>query len=144
MAGLVSDSLPRVISAKTHGIIDYIHAATNFTAAALFRRSGNVRASNCALALGANVLMNALCTDYQLGVFRVWNFKVHGILDYGVAATSASMPAMFGFNDTPEAAYFYGQAAGETVIAAITDYDDNSGARRHVQTGIREFEPRAA
>jgi hypothetical protein len=144
MAGLVSDSLPRVISAQTHGIIDYIHVATNFTAAALFRRNGNVRASNCSLALGANVLLNALCTDYEVGVFRLWNFKVHGILDYGVAATSAAMPAMFGFHDTPEAAYFYGQGAGETAIAAITDYDDDSGARRHRRSNVREFETRAA
>lgn len=144
MAGIASNSLPRVISAKTHAIIDYVHVATNFTAAALFRRNGNVRASNCALALGANVLLNALCTDYQLGVFRLWSFKVHGVLDYGVAATSAAMPAMFGFHDTPEAAYFYGQGAGETVIAALTDYDDNSGATRHRQYGIREYESSAA
>jgi hypothetical protein len=129
MSGLgIDDAFPKVISSKTHAIIDYIHAGTNFLAGALFRKS-NTRASNAAFALGAGVLANALMTDYQLGVFRVYSFKVHGILDYGVAATSAALPALLGIQDTPEANYFYGQGAGETVIAGITDYTDDSGAR---------------
>ena len=37
MAGLgIDDALPKLIPAKTHAIIDYIHAGTNFVAAALF------------------------------------------------------------------------------------------------------------
>ena len=59
MAGLtIDDAMPRIIDAKTHGIIDYIHAGTNFLAAALFRK--NRRARNAALALGAGVRANAL------------------------------------------------------------------------------------
>jgi hypothetical protein len=130
MAGLkIDDAMPRVISSKTHSVIDYIHAAANFVAGAIFRKS-NPRASNAAFALGASVLANALMTDYELGVFRLYSFKVHGILDYGVAATSAALPALLRIQDTPEAAYFYAQGGGETVIAGISDYDDNSGARK--------------
>jgi hypothetical protein len=130
MAGLViDDALPRVISSKTHAVIDYIHAATNFIAGAFFQRS-NPRAAKAAYALGAGVLANALMTDYELGVFRLYSFKVHGILDYGVAATSAAIPALLDIKDSPEAEYFYAQGGGETVIAGISDYDDNSGARR--------------
>ena len=37
MSGLkFDDFFPGVISSKTHSIIDYIHAGTNFVAAALF------------------------------------------------------------------------------------------------------------
>ncbi|MCU1286707.1 MAG: hypothetical protein JWO13_3057 [Acidobacteriales bacterium] len=133
MAGLgIDDAMPRVINSKTHSAIDYVHAATNFIAGAIFRKS-NVRASNAAFALGAGVLANALMTDYELGVFRLYSFKVHGILDYGVAATSAALPAMLKIQDTREAAYFYAQGAGESVIAGISDYDDNSGARRQMR-----------
>lgn len=130
MAGLgVDDALPRVISSKTHAVIDYVHAGTNFIVGALFRKN-NRRASNAAFALGAGVLANALMTDYELGVFRLYSFKVHGILDYGVAATSSVLPVLLGIQDSREADYFYAQGGGETVIAGISDYDDNSGARR--------------
>ena len=130
MAGLkIDDAFPRVISAKTHGVIDYIHAGTNILVGALFSRR-NGRAGAAAYALGGFVLANALMTDYPLGVFRLYSFKVHGMLDYGLAATCAVLPNVLGIEDTPEAGYFRAQGAGETVIAGITDYDDDSGSRR--------------
>ncbi len=130
MAGLkFDDAMPRLISARTHAVIDYIHAGTNFLVGALFWKR-NKRAATGAFILGANVLTNALMTDYELGVFRKWSFKTHGILDYATAASSAAMPALMGFADEPEATYFYGQGGGETVIAGISDYDDDRGAHR--------------
>src|SRR3954469_10968709 len=145
MAGLgIDDAMPRVISSKTHSVIDYIHAGTNFVAGAIFRKS-NTRASNAAFALGAGVLANALMTDYELGVFRLYNFKVHGILDYGVAATSAALPEMLRLPRTSAPAqYFYGQGAGETLIAGVTDYDDERGSRRNVRDLQRNFGSRRA
>ena len=119
-----------MISQKTHSIIDYIHAGTNFVAAAFFYKRGNSRAGHAAAALGAGVLMNALMTDYEYGVFRVWSFKTHGILDYGAAATSAAFPKLLDVEGTPEAKYFYTQGGGETAIAGMSDYNDDSGSRR--------------
>jgi hypothetical protein len=140
MSGLkFDDFFPGVISSKTHSIIDYIHAGTNFVAAVLFYRRGNTRAGHAATALGASVLVNALMTDYDYGVFRVWNFKTHGILDYGVAATSAGFPKLLNIEDTPEAAYFYAQGGGETLIAGMSDYNDDSGSRRQLQWGNRRY-----
>ncbi|HWH59207.1 MAG TPA: hypothetical protein VN682_16385 [Terriglobales bacterium] len=134
MAGLTFDnSMPRVLSSKTHSIIDYIHVATNFVAGALFWKH-NKRAAAGAFILGGTVLANSLMTDYELGVFRLYSFKTHGILDYAAAATSAAMPAMMGFSDRAQAEYFYAQGGGESLIAGISDYDDNSGAER---TGTR-------
>ena len=75
----VDDAIPPVISSETHAMIDYIHAAANFAAAAVFYKRGNSRAGHAAVILGANVLMNALMTDYEYGVFRKWSFKTHGI-----------------------------------------------------------------
>lgn len=134
MAGLtIDDRMPRVISTRTHFMIDCIHVARNFLMAAVFRRRRhrNIAASNAALALGASSLANALMTDYERGILRLYSFKVHGMLDYGVAAASAAMPVLLGFHDTPEAKFFYIQAAGETAIAGVSDYDDESGSQRH-------------
>jgi hypothetical protein len=131
MSGLVIDNgFPRLIRSRTHSIIDYIHAGTNFLTGALFW-SRDRAAANAALALGAGVLFNTLMTDYEYGVFRVWSFKVHGALDYGVALTSAALPALLRLEEgSAEAMYFYGQGAGEMLIAGVSDYDDDSGAQR--------------
>jgi hypothetical protein len=131
MAGLgIDNGFPRVISSRTHAAIDYVHAATNFLAGALFRKRDRA-AAVAAFFLGANVLTNALMTDYELGVFRTWNFRMHGILDYAVAVTSAMLPALLGLEeDSAEARYFYAQGAGETLIAGISNYSDDSGAER--------------
>jgi hypothetical protein len=144
MSGLMFDDfLPGVISSKTHSIIDYIHAGTNFTAAALFYKRGHSRAGHGAMLLGASVLMNALMTDYEYGVFRVWDFKTHGVLDYGVAALSAAWPKLLDVDD--EAAnYFYAQGGGETVIAGLSDYQDNSGSRRQLRSDSRRHRTRRA
>jgi hypothetical protein len=131
MSGLKFDNFsPGVISSKTHSIIDYIHAGANFAAAALFYKRGNSRAGHAAAGLGASVLMNALMTDYEYGVFRVWSFKTHGILDYSVAAASAAFPKLLDLDDGPDAAFFYTQGGGETLIAGVSDYNDDSGSKR--------------
>ncbi len=130
MSGLgFDDEVPGVISATTHAYIDYVHAATNFLVGFLFRNK-NKAASNAAYALGASVLINTLNTDYPLGVFRLYSFRVHGVQDYGVAAASAAIPALFGFAGEPEAIYFYVQGAAESTIAALTNYDDNTGEKK--------------
>jgi len=129
MPGIMSLLLPKVISPKTHAVIDYIHAGTNFVAGALLRRRSR-RASNAAFALGAGILVNALMTDYPLGVFRRYTFRVHGALDYGIATTSASMPKLLAIEDRPEARFFRRQATAEGVIAAMTDYNGSRVARR--------------
>jgi hypothetical protein len=129
MAGIVNGG-PKIISARTHAVIDYIHAATNFAVAAMFWKR-NRRAAVGALALGGSVLANALMTDYPLGVFRLYSFKVHGMLDYGVAAASGFMPEMTGIRPhSAEGKFFRAQGTGETAIAAISNYDDHTGERR--------------
>jgi hypothetical protein len=55
---------------------------------------------------------------------------MHGILDYGVAAASAAFPRLLDIEYTPDATYFYAQGGGETVIAGMSDYNDDSGAKR--------------
>lgn len=131
MAGLKFDNFfPRVISSKTHSVVDYIHAGANFVAAVMFYKRGKRPAGHAAMAMGAGVLMNALMTDYDYGVFRLWSFKTHGMLDYSVAATSAAMPKLLHLKKAEDAAFFYAQGTAETAIAGISDYDDDSGSQR--------------
>jgi hypothetical protein len=145
MSGLkFDDFFPPIISSKTHSIIDYIHAGTNFAVAALFYKRGNSRAGHAAMTLGASVLFNTLMTDYEYGVFRVWSFKTHGVLDYAVAATSAAFPKLLDIEGTPESKFFYAQGGGETVIAGISNYNDNSGSKRRLRSVDQPFRARRA
>lgn len=137
MSGLNFDNFfPAVISSKAHAIIDYIHVGTNFAVAALCYKRGNSRAGHAAMALGGSVFVNALMTDYEYGVFRRWSFKTHGILDYGVVAASIAIPKLLDL-DSADAAYFYAQGGGESLIAGISDYNDNSGSTRALRSARR-------
>jgi len=138
MPGLMHRLTPKVVSARTHGVIDYVHAGLNFAAAVLLRNS-NRRASKAAFAIGAGVLANALLTDYPLGVFRLYSFRLHGAVDYGLATTSASVPRLLGIEDLPEAHFFKLQSTAEALVAGLTDYKDGSAFRRR-----RSFSSRRA
>ena len=94
------------ISSKANSIIDYIHASTNFAAAAYFYKRGDSRGGHAATALDAGVLIDALMTDYEYRVCRVWSFKTHGILDYGVALPGPHFPKLLDIEDSPDAVYF--------------------------------------
>ena len=119
--------VPKVISAPTHAVIDYVHVGVNVVVGAFFWKR-NRKAAAGAFALASCILANALMTDSPRGVFRLYSFKAHGALDYGVAAASSAMPAVLGFKKDPEARYFNLQGPGESAIAAITDYSDDTGA----------------
>ena len=110
MAGLAfDDKMPRVISAKTHAVIDYIHAATNIAAGFAFRKRSR-KASNAAFMLGAGVLANALMTDYPLGVFRLYSFKVQAT--FNLSGWSRQNAQTYGDGSSLNGPYVYGTANG--------------------------------
>jgi hypothetical protein len=128
--------VPKVISAPTHSAIDYVQAGVSFVAAVLLWNK-NRKAAAAALALGTGVLANALATDYPGGIFRLYGFKVHGVLDYGLAAVTGFMPELLGINQTSEAKYFRLQASAETAIITMTNYNDPAGANQpHEDKGL--------
>jgi hypothetical protein len=138
MAGIIDENImPRLISARAHAVIDYIHAATNIAAGFAFRRRDQ-KASNAAFAIGAGILANALMTDYPGGVFRLYDFKVHGLMDYGVAALCTALPELAGTRKGAASQFFRAEGIGEFAIAAITDYADTTGSHRHARR-VREF-----
>jgi len=125
---LIDRLLPKVISPRTHGILDYVHAGTNFLIGTLLLRSDR-RAATGAFLLGAGVLANALLTDYPLGVFRLYSFETHGALDYGIASATTAMPKLMGVETSEAKTFFRMQGVGETAIAGLTNYRDRSAAK---------------
>jgi len=120
--GEVEKRLPKVIDARTHGIIDYCHAAF-FFGAAIFLARRNRRAATAALATGAFILVESLLTDYPLGAKKVIPFETHGRMDGGFAASSFGMPKLFGFADTPAAHLFTINGFVEGAVVGMTDWN---------------------
>jgi len=116
--------LPKVIDARTHGIIDYCHAAFFFGMALMCRRS-NPRAAIAAAATGGFVLVQSLLTDYPLGAAKIIPFSVHGQMDAAFAASSFAMPRLFGFTGTPAATVFTTNGFVEGSVVGMTNWDSN-------------------
>ena len=122
--GEVEKRLPKVIDARTHGIIDYCHAAF-FLGMAIFCARRNRRAAKAALATGAFILAESLLTDYPMGANKVIPFETHGRLDAAFAGSSFVVPAWFGFSGTPEAEIFKINGFVEGMVVGLTDWDSD-------------------
>ena len=123
----IQQRLPKVIDARTHGIIDYAYASL-FLGCAVFLRKENPRAAWAALGTGAFIVTQALLTDYPMGVQPLISFETHGKLDAGFAAASPFIPKLFGFGNTPAANIFRANALIESTAVALTDFNS---ARAH-------------
>jgi hypothetical protein len=117
--------LPKVIDARTHGIIDYCHAAFFFGMALVCRKS-NPRAAIAAACTGGFVLIESLLTDYPLGAAKIIPFSVHGQMDTAFAASSFAMPKLFGFTNTAAANVFSANGFIEGSVVGMTNWDSNA------------------
>lgn len=132
---LVADRMPKVISPKTHAIIDHLVSATFFTMGVFFWKR-NKRAAVSSLVCGTASVVNTLITDYPGGVWKVMDFETHGKIDAGIAGLTTALPNLMYFSDEPEARFFHVQGIAETAVTALTDFssgsNDDYNQRRHV------------
>src|SRR5690349_5747958 len=114
--------IAKVITPITHAVIDYAVAGYYFiTAGACW--GGNKRASIAALANGAAVLGVSMFTDYWGDGRKPISFETHGMIDVGQGIAAATAPVLLGFADKPSASLFWGQAASEVGVLAMTDFE---------------------
>jgi len=113
--------MPKVIDARTHGALDYLHAGF-FIGMAWYLRRRQPRAAVAAAVTGGYLLAQSLLTDYPLGASKVIPFSVHGQMDAAFAAASMNMPRIFGFEGTPASMIFKGNTAVEGAVIGLTDW----------------------
>lgn len=113
--------VPKVIGPAAHAVLDYSTVAT-LVAMGVALRERNPTASTFAFVNAATVLVSSLLTDYPGGLFRRMSFRTHGMMDVAQAGMLASGPALLGFGRTPEAQWFYAQAAIEAGVVSATDW----------------------
>jgi hypothetical protein len=124
----LSNKLPKVITPKTHAIIDYATAGSFFVGAALFWNK-NKRAALASLACGIAESTVAMLTDYPGGVFKVMDFPTHGRVDAGMAAGLETLPKFLGLGASGW--FFRAQGLSIAATTGLTDFgvDDRSSAR---------------
>jgi hypothetical protein len=115
--------VPKIISPRVHAWLDV--AVTGYFAGlgVWFAVRGKGRAAVAAFVNAGMVAGVSLLTDYEGNGEKPISFKLHGTLDAVQATTAALGPALHGFADEPEAAFFYGQAVNELAVIATTDWD---------------------
>ncbi len=119
-ARALSNRLPKVISPKTHAIIDYATAGAFFLMTGLMWKR-HKRAAISALACGINQTTNAMLTDYPGGVAGVISFPTHLRMDAGFAGVVTSLPNLLGFTREWPSIYFRSQGMAIAASAGMTE-----------------------
>ena len=121
VADALTKRLPKVVSPKGHAIADYLTIAGFFVAGALFWRV-NKRAALASFMCGGAELAVNLVTDYPGGVRPVISFPLHGKMDLGMAAMTATIPEFMGFAKERQRGFFLAQAGIITATTNLTNF----------------------
>ena len=116
----VSQRLPKVVSPKTHAIIDYASVGMFAVMGALVWKR-HKRAAISSWFCGAQQLTLALLTDFPGGVAKVVSYDTHLKIDAGFAGIVGVAPNLTGFSDEWPSVFFrvHGMAiAAETGMSA--------------------------
>ena len=92
----------KIIPTFVHGIADYIGGIVLLAAPNIF---GFAEAGGAAVwiprIIGIIVLLQSICTRYEVGLIKVLPMKMHLMNDYIASLFLAASPWLFGFSDGP-------------------------------------------
>lgn len=115
----------KIISSKVHGILDYLTVIFLFAAPTLFKMEGNLCTFTYALG-GIHLLLTAL-TNFEVGIFKVIPFRIHGVIELIVSVALIAVAFWFKNNESELGFYFYLALAGVILIVFIlTDFKGSS------------------
>ncbi|MNH50114.1 hypothetical protein D3C85_1125410 [compost metagenome] len=110
----------KFISSKVHGILDYIVAVALFFAPIIFGfQSVGGAAVVIPMVLGILLAIYSLCTQYELGAFKLIDFQYHLAIDVLAAVFLAVSPFLFGFIDQPMNAWLPHILVGLAVVVVV-------------------------
>ncbi|HYH00303.1 MAG TPA: hypothetical protein VD837_14310 [Terriglobales bacterium] len=127
---LLSNNLPKVISPKTHAIIDYAVVAGGFFTVAGIAWKSHRGAAIASLICGIAETSVAMMTNYPGGVAKVIDFPTHGKIDAGFAGVVGAMPNLMGFTNKWPASFFRTHAIAMAAVTGMTDFTGEARAER--------------
>ena len=89
----------KIISTKTHGILDYLMGVLLIASPWIFGFANGGAEQWIPIILGAGALLYSMMTDYELGVFKTLSMKTHLNIDLMSGIFLAASPWIFGFSD---------------------------------------------
>ena len=128
--GLMTKKLPKMISPRTHAIIDYATLGTFILMGALFWKK-NKKASIAAFSCAAAEATTVLLTDFPGGVTEVISFETHGRIDSTIAGATVALPNTLGFSDEPEARFFRIQGLALGAVTGMTEFTPEQRKPEH-------------
>ena len=118
----------KIISSKTHGILDYATSAFLLASPTLFKMEGDL----CTITyiLGAIHLGLTVLTDFEVGLIKVIPFRIHGLIELVVSLVLAGLAFWFYNNANEFGFYFYMALAIVIMIVFILTDFKTSPAKR--------------
>jgi hypothetical protein len=89
----------KVISTKTHGVLDYLVGVLLIASPWIFGFADNDTAKWIPIILGVGALLYSLMTNYEMGMSKTISMKTHLLLDTVSGIFLAASPWIFGFAD---------------------------------------------
>ena len=87
----------RIVSTKTHGVLDYLTGAALLAAPKALGLEDVASSARALKLAGSGATAYSMLTDYELGVAKLLPMPVHLALDAASGALLASSPWLFGF-----------------------------------------------
>ena len=129
MAKTTRRKMPKPISPRMHGMIDYGTSAAVAAAPAALDMPPAARNLFEGLATGYTGL--SAVTNYPLGLKKMIPFKAHGAAELAIGLLLPAMPWLLGFSDNRAARNMCFALTGLTLmVSALTDWDQRSRRRR--------------
>ncbi len=129
VADTLTRKLPKVVSSNVHLAADYLIAGSFLAAGSWFFFRKNRRAGLGALICAGSTLGLTLLTSYPGGRKRPIPFPLHGRIETGLAAMTATMPEFLRFEGDREKRYFLVKAGLLTVLANLSSFHPSRPAR---------------
>ncbi len=95
----------KIISSKFHGILDYLTVIFLFAAPTLFKMEGSLSTFTYVLA-GIHLLLTGF-TNFEVGIFKVIPFRIHGLIEVVVSVALTAAAFWFNTNDSELGFYSY-------------------------------------
>ncbi len=118
----------KIISSKTHGILDYATSAFLLASPTLFKMDGYL----CIITyiLGAVHLCLTVLTDFEVGLIKVIPFRIHGLIEVAVSLILAGL-AFWLYNNANKFGFYYYivLAIVIMIVFILTDFKTSPGKR---------------
>ncbi len=111
----------KIISSKTHGLLDYLVVIFLLVSPSLFKMEGILASFTYALA-AIHFLLTVL-TKFELGLIKIIPFPLHGVIEFFVAIALALFSFWFNKNGDVTGYFFYLYfSLAIMVVFIFTDY----------------------